>query len=270
MKHKAFTLIELLVVIAIISILASVLFPVFARARENARRASCLSHLKQIGLGIMMYVQDYDETYPSADRCVSGTYAGGDCSGSTFWYYEIDPYVKNFQVFACPSSSQGYGPAAASYGWDQYNHSYVRAGNYGANELLLYYQREATTFRKISTVASPATTYMIMDFGNYLAYPTEVVGPGSSYSYMPGVGDLGANISDLTERYQSDAQSGRHFGGINVAFADGHAKWVKAQTVYLEAKKLTNAAWALARSSEPDRAGNKVKSAWNPWIDNSQ
>jgi prepilin-type processing-associated H-X9-DG protein len=111
---------------------------------------------------------------------------------------------------------------------------------------------------------------MIMDFGNYLAYPTEVVSPGSSYSYMPGVGDLGASVSGLTERYQSDAQSGRHFGGINITFADGHAKWVKAQTVYAEAKTLTNAGWALARSSEPDRASNKVKSAWNPWVDNSQ
>ena len=64
MRRKAFTLIELLVVIAIISILAAILFPVFARARESARRTSCLSNLKQIGLGIMMYVQDYDETYP--------------------------------------------------------------------------------------------------------------------------------------------------------------------------------------------------------------
>lgn len=73
-KRKAFTLIELLVVIAIIAILAAILFPVFARARENARRSSCLSNLKQIGLGAMMYIQDYDERYPQAYWYKSATF----------------------------------------------------------------------------------------------------------------------------------------------------------------------------------------------------
>src|SRR5690606_13298398 len=105
---RGFTLIELLVVIAIISILAAILFPVFARARENARRASCMSNLKQIGLGIMMYTQDYDETYPRClqidaatppddIRWVSGNY--------WVWQQMIQPYVKNYQIFRCPSSS---------------------------------------------------------------------------------------------------------------------------------------------------------------------
>ena len=94
-KRSAFTLIELLVVIAIIAILAAILFPVFARARENARRSSCQSNLKQIGLGMLQYVQDYDEKYVIART-----------GGPNFenWAGRIHPYVKSRQLFACPSN----------------------------------------------------------------------------------------------------------------------------------------------------------------------
>src|ERR1051325_2216303 len=89
--RRAFTLIELLVVIAIIALLAAILFPVFSRARENARKSSCLNNLKQIGIGIAQYTQDYDELYPSQ-------WMGGAWS----WGYSIYPYVKSTQVFRCP------------------------------------------------------------------------------------------------------------------------------------------------------------------------
>ncbi len=98
-RNFGFTLIELLVVIAIIAILAAILFPVFARARENARRSSCQSNLKQIGLGIMQYAQDYDE------RMVSGASAltpGND----VIWIELLQPYVKSYQVFQCPSNTR--------------------------------------------------------------------------------------------------------------------------------------------------------------------
>src|SRR5436853_4324942 len=91
-RKAAFTLIELLVVIAIIAILAAILFPVFSRARENARRASCQSNLKQIGLGIFQYIQDYDEKYPPA---VGG---GVAASGNYGWADEIQPYLKSTQI----------------------------------------------------------------------------------------------------------------------------------------------------------------------------
>lgn len=94
-NSSAFTLIELLVVIAIIAILAAILFPVFARARENARRASCQSNLKQIGLGILQYTQDYDETMVPIEVGASGAEA---------WQMLVQPYVKSEQIFACPSS----------------------------------------------------------------------------------------------------------------------------------------------------------------------
>ncbi len=117
-RRFGFTLIELLVVIAIIAILASILFPVFARARENARRSSCMSNLKQIGLGIMQYVQDYDGFFPYV-RVLS--------TPKINWGQSIYPYVKSTQIFQCPSNPQkdyangmgsngpGYPNAPASY-----------------------------------------------------------------------------------------------------------------------------------------------------------
>ncbi len=96
---RGFTLIELLVVIAIIAILAAILFPVFARARENARRASCQSNLKQIGLGVMQYTQDYDERYPMRQ------YNNSAIGIANSWRRTTYPYTKSSQLFSCPSNS---------------------------------------------------------------------------------------------------------------------------------------------------------------------
>src|SRR3981081_2140945 len=97
-RPAGFTLIELLVVIAIIAILAAILFPVFARARENARRASCQSNLKQMGLGIMQYTQDYDERFPQMTFVNSTSRA--DPNG---FLGAIYPYTKSYQMYHCPS-----------------------------------------------------------------------------------------------------------------------------------------------------------------------
>src|SRR6478609_7479917 len=100
LKSRGFTLIELLVVIAIIAILAAILFPVFARARENARRSSCQSNLKQIGLGVMQYAQDYDEILPRSRLYKTDT-------AWIPWQSGIQPYVKSAQIFRCPSNVAG-------------------------------------------------------------------------------------------------------------------------------------------------------------------
>ena len=125
-RHKfgtGFTLIELLVVIAIIAILAAILFPVFAKAREKARQVSCLSNTKQLGLGTGMYVQDYDEQfYPHRFNCDNksacnplmvengGQFAGitGAAQQKIFWISLVQPYIKNYQIFVCPSTPGGW------------------------------------------------------------------------------------------------------------------------------------------------------------------
>lgn len=110
MKTRAFTLIELLVVIAIIAILAAILFPVFARAREQARKTNCISNLKQVGLAIHMYLQDYDERFFTWRSDCAHT---ADCPGDivmafTRWAVLSQPYIKNAQIFLCPSYSENF------------------------------------------------------------------------------------------------------------------------------------------------------------------
>ncbi|HVF85742.1 MAG TPA: DUF1559 domain-containing protein [Abditibacteriaceae bacterium] len=122
--RRGFTLIELLVVIAIIAILAAILFPAFAKARESARRSSCSSNLKQIGLGIMQYTQEYDETYP----------IGNNKSWQNYWVTSVQPYIKSLGVFVCPSDSAGAAPVTptgpADGNWGGIGISYAVNGYY--------------------------------------------------------------------------------------------------------------------------------------------
>lgn len=238
-KKSAFTLIELLVVIAIISILAAILFPVFARARENARRTSCLSNMKQIGLAVMQYTQDYDEGYPYALILGPTT----DIPGGTWfptlpnvwcWPQTIFPYHKSVQAFVCPS---GYGATAPQ----------PFQGHYGSNLLLMPYAHSGPPPApvKIASVTAVASTYMIMDAGVYglgLGATQQVRSTADSTGnqYLPGVGAIGKRACTAADSfYRNDCQNGRHFGGLNIAFADGHAKWLKTEVVVREADKTS-------------------------------
>lgn len=227
-KIAGFTLIELLVVIAIIAILAAILFPVFARARENARRASCISNLKQIGLGIMQYVQDYDETYVM----------GYNTPTTDYWFDVIQPYIKSDQIFVCPSATITTSP---------------RTGNYGANRLALPVTNGSTNPpMKAAAFTAPASTYMIFDSGNYVLLPSQVLSPASSTSYMPGTKNYLASTAPdpSNSSYVDDYTEGRHFGGVNIAYADGHVKWLSAAVVVAGAKLYDTAPnpWSVSNA----------------------
>lgn len=240
--HKqGFTLIELLVVIAIVAILASILFPVFARARENARRSSCMSNLKQIGLGIIQYTQDYDEYYPPTwyGRQTNGTYGsftqnqagtpgrhftvcdGGSCNngGAGNWITWMDviyPYVKNVQLFVCPSSfdPEKNGGPIPDY---QYSGAFGNtAGETMASTdtddfgVYRYGLRITGTSTPVAAVVHPARAVMVV----------EASGSRSQY------------ISSGSPRFwqvysASEPQNFRpHLEGSNIAYGDGHVKWM--------------------------------------------
>lgn len=237
MKHwksneKGFTLIEILVVIAIIAILAAILFPVFSRARENARRASCQSNLKQLGLGVMMYVQDYDGRFPLY-RYLDDP--GATCSGAgctyEYWCQTIDPYIRNKQVWVCPSES--YTSATNTPLKSNMNSTgliYTGDGAWTGNEYVDYtlngyliYSNGASQGAAESQIASSASVFMMWD-----SSPNESVSTWSSRYDNALNGPQPAGYDDLREYVGTAPEHSidRHLGGDNYLFIDGHVKWL--------------------------------------------
>lgn len=212
LKHKwsGFTLIELLVVIAIIAILAAILFPVFARAREKALQSSCLSNIKQIALAGLQYMQDYDETFFGhiQGRRDDPVYGASGPPGFVNWAWQIYPYVKNNQAYVCPANKYAtFDPQTTNpQGRDNYF-------GYGMNYWLTYYYY----YVSMSDIKRPAETIWFTDCDYYVVYPTFYL-----YTYPTNTvyGQQGYARLQL-----------RHNDGVNVAFVDGHAKWMNRTTI---------------------------------------
>ena len=201
--RSGFTLIELLVVIAIIAILAAILFPVFARAREKARLTSCLSNLKQCSLATLMYIQDYDETFPRTPNVVDWQLAPNlpeAKQGWLYWAQMVKPYVKNEQILACPSDSGlpniSPWPTTSVYKWDRamtsYWQNYILCGHEGAvDPRTKKTQNTRGTAVTLAAIPSPAAcglNYEIWLWHNnsYNAWFTATGGATRLMSYADG------------------------------------------------------------------------------------
>jgi prepilin-type N-terminal cleavage/methylation domain-containing protein/prepilin-type processing-associated H-X9-DG protein len=207
-QRKGFTLIELLVVIAIIAILAAILFPVFAQAREKARQATCISNLKQISLGLLMYMQDYDEIYPAGVPCRDNQPL--EITGRVF------PYIKNHGVWACPSGADrlvrtiwpcdgGFPLASAT----NYGVGVGKNGNWSLGGTAL------------ARIQEPARTVMAGDSWGGI-WPAG----GGNWNGIWWIG--GDSWTAANFNY---GIAPRHNDGAVLAFFDGHAKWYRANSI---------------------------------------
>jgi len=216
-RCNAFTLIELLVVIAIIAILAAILFPVFAQAREKARQAACLSNNKQLGLALLAYAQDYDETYPRV-------YTSVPPQGPRDWKNDITPYIKNTQIFICPSrTNQQYGYA--------YNYFFATSTGIPLAQIQ-YVSRQLIVGEVQPTAMTPSSGFDSTAVDRIVPKNCTIGNPADAH-------------------FQATAP---HQGGEVAIFADGHAKWLIDTPGKTRIKPLgdnTVVSCALNNSSDP-------------------
>ncbi len=263
-SRQGFTLIELLVVVAIVALLAAIMFPAFSRVREAARRSSCQSNLKQIGLGILQYAQDNDEVmvpgwldgncYASGGMSVatnSGTCGGSPVSGNLKWMDLIQPYANNDQIFNCPSAASTFPKYKVANGanWGHYSANVGFKGpDSGVDTLNApfshFRETAAGTFLrfepiKLARLQVPASTVMVVDgraggsqsYG--MSWDGATAGPPAAFDLR----DVGEDTTDPTSRTWVYTTAGccaiseRHLGTINVLWADGHVKTASLDTL---------------------------------------
>jgi prepilin-type N-terminal cleavage/methylation domain-containing protein/prepilin-type processing-associated H-X9-DG protein len=246
MTRRAFTLIELLVVIAIIAIIAAILFPVFAKAREKARQASCSANLKQIGLAMVQYVQDYDEMTPQGPltgcgtNCACATVATVGCKDDT--WAVIQPYIKTNLTGYCPDVS----PTVSGI----YGQNGIQA-SYGANDLFWYTTpRQSPWTQGMSKFTTPSNTIMI---GDGFTANRVVANGGLGDIIGPSVGSwMGSVHSDPACFPSCDNTingyfAGRHTQAANFIFADGHVKLLQLDTLLQQDGKGNYVYWYVTQ-----------------------
>src|SRR5947209_3865270 len=251
-REKAFTLIELLVVIAIIAILAAILFPVFAQARDKARSATCLSNMKQMGNAAMMYSQDYDENWvPPFKYDASGNPPVRNNNALRWWQDLLQPYVKNYQIFQCPSSpGWTFGDAAScknganlkgrapsglpcplvsgyafntTEGWTltkAWSSDAVRRNHHGYRE---WFNNDGANWASVTAgeIEDPAGTIWVVDGLDSEIWKESYF----DYCMLP---DPRVSVNNnRCEKGIQNVVADRHSNGFNAAYGDGHAKWVR-------------------------------------------
>lgn len=249
MRRRGFTLIELLVVIAIIAILAAILFPVFSSAREKARQTTCQSNVRQLAMGMILYLNDYDERFVVWTN--NPEYMTDPYSWSLYsqWYYKIYPYTRNKNIYGCPSTKRRRDWWLTQDNWAPPG-SFI---SYGANEMLIRIA-PGHDFTPLATISRPSELVMLSD-SRVPILPHW----GSGRAALPdGPDDLWDQPYNPNDPYvralvaQID-QYTRHMRGSTMAFCDGHVKWYP---------------WDAIWKSHPH---NDRKKPWlNPYIVNSE
>jgi prepilin-type N-terminal cleavage/methylation domain-containing protein/prepilin-type processing-associated H-X9-DG protein len=261
LNKRGFTLIELLVVIAIIAILAAILFPVFAQAREKARQASCLSNAKQQGMAVMMYTDDYDESIPVFFIINQVPTSPAGYGFVHYWYVLLQPYVKNMAVFVCPSAGGAsiyQDPATGRYYdikeiWDPnekdasgnlVKHWLAGTGGYGWNACYISASRQSgprdnqqwvvgyPEAISLASITHAAETIMIGEISEQ-HNPAGVYMHKELYDKVPLDVDVRCRypgyqaIERNGKKYPGGNREYRHNEGMNVTFFDGHGKWYR-------------------------------------------
>lgn len=263
-SQRAFTLIELLVVIAIIAILAAILFPVFAKARAQARKIVGISNLKELGLGTMMYVQDYDEKLPyynwglmscneSGNGGGAGTLSGNDPGFGAYsaaaWCNSLQPYIKNQGVFQDPSDKHQWQPGYC-INFPQSNFA-AGGSTWKKSTYVSYGWNESASGQGLASYANPASDLLWSDYTGVLVdtwsrfgwtddlYVRRAIwndmdwgGPGGNTCLPGGGGDIrGSNAVITAAQWNACVVGIRHETGVQVTFMDGHAKFIQARSM---------------------------------------
>ena len=244
-SQTGFTLIELLVVIAIIAILAAILFPVFSRARENARRSACQSNEKQLGLAIIQYIQDNDEYPPCGVTIGTGRNLQPWTLGEG-WGGQVYPYLRNAQVFACPDDTVTASGVnnVVSYG---YNNALVmgltnQSNGNNLSSLAAMVSPSMTVLITEGSSPTSKTTFFIQGFEGSGGYQSPIMDgnyfcdgwwANNAGTYATDAGPLGSTAVVPSQSIGLDPgnPTGRHLDGSNFLFFDGHVKWLKGANV---------------------------------------